>query len=515
MCRQSFSRIQDVLGHRRVFPSVINTRAIAGEIEDELPLEFLGLESFLNETKTSQFIHKTLQIPTRRILNAYLEASGQQKKVFFDNCTSGWAKRSVQTPTPGGDSDEPGAQAAARPPPKTQPDCYVLATDTIASAGDVGDPDNEPYTFDEEFLASGLLHNVRRISLAEHKALHRLRAATMQSYVDGSMPEDFIVHLAHVASKRETGDEQEETRRVESVPGQVFYARALTQAFHYMVSSGVEFEYMATGETLSFLRVRPEDPTTLYHACLFPQYATTPTGAEDDRQLSDDKRARLAVSMLSSITLMALETTPSRVRQRDFNLSQLTRFPQLPASSTAASSPGGSLVSRKRYHRDDSDRDSTDDDDPGDDDDDARSTSSNMDIPARGRRRRSSPLKKQWNASDADGSQRHAGVKRKRGGHRLKLTQPQPPGKLGLQRWDVKGHKPRRPTLPSQRDPSTSRPIRPFCTQGCLRGLIHGEEMDAGCPNLLLHIQAARRDSKSWRPSIKHALTPNELCELI
>ncbi|KAF4125073.1 hypothetical protein GMORB2_3912 [Geosmithia morbida] len=37
--------------------------------------------------------------------------------------------------------------------------------------------------------------------------------------------------------------------------------------------------------------------------------------------------------------------------------------------------------------------------------------------------------------------------------------------------------------------------------------------MDASCPNLLLHIQAVRRDS--WRVSIKHALTPDELRELV
>lgn len=517
-CRQSFSRIQGVLGHRRAFPSVMNMRAVAGEIEDELPSEFLGSESFLNEMKTSQFIHKTLQIPVRRILNAYLEASGQQKKVFFDNCTSGWGKGPMQTSAPGEDGGEPGTQVAARPPPKTQPDCYVLATDTMASPGDVDDPDGDggatQPAFDEDLVSGGPSHNVRRISLAEHKALHRLRAAAVAGYVDGSIPEDYMVQLARVASKRVTGEEQEEaTRRAEKgVPGQVFYARALTQAFHYMVSSGVEFGYMATGETLSFLRVRPEDPTTLlYHACLFPQYITTPTSAEDDRRLSDDERAGLAVSMLSAVTLMALETAPSGVRERNFSLSQLARFPKLPTSSTAPSSPGGSSVSRKRRRREDSDQDSTDGDSPGDDDD-ARSTSSNMDMPARGRRRRSSPLKRQWNVPDADGGQRCAGVKRKRGGH--ELLQPRRPGKPGLMRWDVQGRKPKKPTRPSWRDPSTFRPIRPFCTQGCLRGLVHGEEMDATCPNLLLHIQAARRDSRTWRPS-KHALTPDELRDLM
>ncbi|KAL5596401.1 hypothetical protein BROUX41_006696 [Berkeleyomyces rouxiae] len=524
ICRQSFARIQAVLGYQQVFPSVTNMRAMAQEIEDELPHEFLGSESFLNEMKTSQFIHKTLQIPVRRILNEYLKASGQQKKVFFDNYTSRWGQRSMQTSVLSGDGEESGIQVAARPLPKTQPDCYVLATDTMALPGDMNDSDDDDdgdaNEFSEEFRGSGAVYDVRRISLAEHKALYRLRAATMSRYVDGSIPEDYMVQLARIASKQATGDEQEEVaRRAEKgVPGQVFYARALTQAFHYMVSSGVEFGYIATGETLSFLRVPAEDPTTLlYHACLFPQYVSTPGSTENDGQLSDDERGCLAVSMLSAITLMALETTPSQARERGFNLSQLTRFPELPASSTAASSPGGSSVSRKRRRGEDNDQDNTDNESYGDDDD-GPSTSSNMDMSTGRRHQRTSPLKKQWNTSDADSggpaqTHTHAGMKRERGEHRVVWVKQR--AKPGLRRWDVNGRRPERPTLPSQRDPSTFRPIRPFCTQGCLRGLVHGEEMDPVCPNVLLHMQAARRDSGSLPASVEHALTLDELRELV
>ncbi|KAL5598726.1 hypothetical protein BROUX41_003363 [Berkeleyomyces rouxiae] len=522
ICRQSFARIQAALGHQQVFPSVINMRAMAQEIEDELPREFSGSESFLNEMKTSQFIHKTLQIPVRRILNEYLKASGQQKKVFFDNYTSRWGQRSMQTSALSGDGEESGTQVAARPPPKTQPDCYVLATDTIASLGDMNDLDDDSNAneFGEEFRGSGTVYNVRRISLAEHKALYRLRAATMSRYVDGSIPEDYMVQLARIASKQATGDEQEEVTRLaeRGVPGQVFYARALTQAFHYMVSSGVEFGYIATGETLSFLRVPAEDPTTLlYHACLFPQYVSTPGSTENDGQLSDDERGRLAVSMLSAITLVALETTPSQVRERGFNLSQLTRFPELPASSTAASSPGGSSASRKRRRGEDNSQDNTDNYSYGDDDN-RPSTSSNMDMSTGRRHQRTSPLKKQWNTSDANSdapvqTYTYAGMKRKRGEDRVVWAKQR--AKPGLRRWDVNGRRPKRPTLPSQHDPSTFRPIRPFCTQGCLRGLVHGEEMDPDCPNVLLHMQAAQRDSGYLRASVEHALTLDELCELV
>ncbi|KAL5621341.1 hypothetical protein BROUX41_006811 [Berkeleyomyces rouxiae] len=239
----------------------------------------------------------------------------------------------------------------------------------MASPGDMNDSDDDGdvNVFSEEFRGSGPVYNVRRISLAEHKAVYCLRAATIASSI------------------------------------------------------------------------------------------------EDGEKLSDDERGRLAVSMLSTITLMALETTPSQVRERGSNISQLTRFPELPASSMAASSPGGSSVSYKRRHGEGSDRDNTSNDSYGDDDD-APSILSNMGISTGRRHRRNSPLKNQWN---------------------------------------------------TQRDPSTFRLTRAFCTQGCLRGLVHGEGMDPGCPNVLLHMQAARRDSGSLWISAEHALTLDEPRELV
>jgi hypothetical protein len=45
-------------------------------------------------------------------------------------------------------------------------------------------------------------------------------------------------------------------------------AAVLTQTFHYMIQCGLEYSYITTGEAFVFLRIKEEDPTTLYyHRC--------------------------------------------------------------------------------------------------------------------------------------------------------------------------------------------------------------------------------------------------------
>ena len=92
------------------------------------------------------------------------------------------------------------------------------------------------------------VHNVHRISIAEHKVVHRLRATAVARFADGAIDQDFITQLARVARRATTPTAQEEAAREakRGAPNQVFFARALAQTFHYMVSSGIEYGYLAT-----------------------------------------------------------------------------------------------------------------------------------------------------------------------------------------------------------------------------------------------------------------------------
>ena len=48
-------------------------------------------------------------------------------------------------------------------------------------------------------------------------------------------------------------------------------AAVLTQTFHYMIQCGLEYSYITTGETFVFLRIKEEDPTTLYYHVTVPK----------------------------------------------------------------------------------------------------------------------------------------------------------------------------------------------------------------------------------------------------
>ncbi|EFX06578.1 hypothetical protein CMQ_6899 [Grosmannia clavigera kw1407] len=422
-------------------------RQVLSAIE-ELPSEFLGSEKFLNEAKTSYFLHETLQKPTQRILNAYLRAIKCPKKLYFDKRT-------------------------------TQPDCLVLCADILTSAAELeaaaeteqAEQGVDCFADQGDDVAAepaSTVHHVHRISIAEHKAVHRLRAAAVARYARGTISEDFIGQLAQIARSATasaattttgTAAEPQDANAIAMVqedavrqaergpPGQVFFARALTQAFHYMVASGLEYGYMATGETPSLLRVPKDDRTTLlYHTALFPLYTRLQLGADGQIAAESDTTlppspaltganvdaTQLAVSLLTALSLLAFESQPEPVRQRSINISQLTRFPNAP--KTIAPQPTSRQSGRKRRN---------------DDDDDGR-------------------------GSD-DGNDNDSAV-----------------GDMCSQKRYYKRQR------------------------ACLLGLMRGSELDVKCPNLILHRQALQRDGTDLRTRpTAHAITATELHELV
>lgn len=189
-----------------------------------------------------------------------------------------------------GTGESQGTTATFKPPAKTRPDSLVLCANVLPLPTEVEDAENTD---------ANDIRSVHRVSVGEHKALHRLRSPVVARFLQQRIEEDFMVQLAKSTTpgsaaqedngETSSGTAQEVLQTVlggdqaaaqeahalapKSLPGQVFFARALTQTFHYMVTSGIEFGYMATGETLSLLRISREDPTVLlYYTMLFPEY---------------------------------------------------------------------------------------------------------------------------------------------------------------------------------------------------------------------------------------------------
>lgn len=323
-----------------------------------------------------------------------------------------------------------------------------------------------------------------------------------------------------------------------------------------MVSSGVEFGYLASGETLSFLHVAPEDPSILlYHTALFPEYTrrqidhagrviTSTPDATLSVTIPINERADLrllALSMLSAVGLLAFESRPEPARLRSINISRLPVFPHKAASESSIPSLSSRATSHQPLtrrssegpdHRKRGNEDNRYDDHDGNDGNLKRGR---LAVPAY-RSRRSSPLKRQRSESghaerDAEAwkdSGKQEGLEEFHEWGDLKgpeqadndngehLRGRKRRQMVGLQYISKRSGLPLGPTLPSPLDPSTFRPIRPYCTQACLRSLVQGGDLDYDCPNAVIHAQALRRDGIDLRQRPRgHALTREELCNLV
>ncbi|KAI1154301.1 hypothetical protein F4825DRAFT_472501 [Nemania diffusa] len=518
--QDAFERARAVIGNSSRFPSVLAARAAKESMDDQLPPAFLGSESFRHEPKTSYILHEALQRPAQYVMNAYLDAVGSQIQLYFDNRSAVWQVRtsnstdmmeSEASSNMQGDNESSAGDVVQKLPRKTQPDCLVLASAIIF-------PTPKAVAEEQEEQAARRLRSVYRLVMGEHKPAHRIRATAVSSFNQTPLPENIMIQLAKAKNKTPSGRRRgraqagldaDEAHILDLLPGQVYFANALTQTFHYMVTSGVKYGYLASGETLTLLKLSQDDPTTLLiHSEVFPQYCRT-TLDEPNSSREDTGNIRdLPVSLLCGLCLLAYESTPEPARQRSINVSQLALFPELPPSLSpeSSSSRGSSARGRRRRRR----RDDDDDDNNSHDEDNNRedrggykspsnasSSSASRLCPPAHQPRMSSPLKRQRSASH------------------------QSPEHQATNSSNVNDKKKRRimlPSLPSPFDPSTFRPIRPYCTQACLRGLVQDEGIDYSCPNVLLHLEAQRRACrrlKGPRWGERHAITVDELRELV
>ena len=94
-------------------------------------------------------------------------------------------------------------------------------------------------------------------------------------------------------------------------------AAAVTQTFSYMIENGLEYEYLGTGEAFVFLRVREDDPETVYYRLYVPN---DDVGEETGWQpnSSDENQLNLtAVAQVSAFCLQAVKAIPRSQEWRE------------------------------------------------------------------------------------------------------------------------------------------------------------------------------------------------------
>ncbi|KAF3484070.1 uncharacterized protein GIQ15_03394 [Arthroderma uncinatum] len=236
---------------------------------------------------------------------------------------------------------------------------------------------------------------------------------------------------------------------------------AITQTFDYMIKEGLEYGYLTTGDAFVFLRIKEEDPTTLYW------HLTNPEQDAAAWCNGSFAHSRTAISLVLSFCLMAVSSQRRSQEWRSNAFSALrtwavdveyvlSKIPEeerrrtpsvssyIPSSPLSSPSPNPDPNNQPRRSR--------------------RlqgSCADSDDLP---------------NRPPSDDSEEEE----EPGNHH----EPNPTGK----RFAVVMSPPRPPPSKRQRSPDRE-PNRRYCTQRCLVGLANKSALDLACPNIMVHQQ--------------------------
>ncbi|KAK9245763.1 hypothetical protein V1506DRAFT_521583 [Lipomyces tetrasporus] len=181
-------------------------------------------------------------------------------------------------------------------------DNHANALDDIYSAvPDVEDPSSVPRPKPDQFCIHRVNGNTNALlTTAEYKPPHKL---TVEHLRAGLRPMQFWEEVV----RRETTptDENEKSRyEAEQQTGSV-----LVQQYHAMVHEGLQYSYITNGLALVLLRVRYNDPSTLYY------YLCEPNMEVD---LADDQSLELPRTSIARVLCICLMSFLSPVRDHEW-----------------------------------------------------------------------------------------------------------------------------------------------------------------------------------------------------
>ncbi|EFX01415.1 hypothetical protein CMQ_6357 [Grosmannia clavigera kw1407] len=319
------------------------------------------------------------------------------------------------------------------------------------------------------------------VLVGEYKAAHKLPAQKLCTVLSRPPKEDFFIQAvrqmgktsstesstvaaplpANVSRTAPTINEEQELETED-----IFVARVICQAYHYMIASGLEFGYVASGDGFIFLRVLEDDPQTLYYFwSVFPVSSVpeqiTHQGNDDAGNLAVifRKPHQTALVYLASLCMLAVKSVIRPMSWIDAREKDLKRWPApydevVPISTMALLPPALDPPNKDKDSGEDNGR-------AGSGGKGSRGEST--------KRPRSSYLSESSHSTHTSDSTKTAST----------------PFTIEL------------PTLP-------------YCTQACLHGLCIGAPLDSRCPNVALH-RAARPQQSQQLQQEGHPLTAAEV----
>lgn len=303
------------------------------------------------------------------------------------------------------------------------------------------------------------------LTTVEYKPPHKLSAASLRA---GLRRMDF---WEEVVRPNFVPTEETEKLRYNAIR---LTGSALTQEYHLMIQEGVEYSYLTVGLALVLLRVRTEDPGTLYyHLC------------EPVREIdaSDGHGFEKPLSAVARVLCLCLMSFRSQVRGQQWRKDAREKLQKW----TTSFSYEHSNIPRKELQRDPPDspfNSSFSDDGNASEYQPSRHVSpveahtqqNRMRTRSGGRCAPENPTRHDSPGSDPDAPS---------GGHHQKGSSPN-----GSSSSSPSTQRKESTTDASGRQSHTTQRMNaPFCTQRCLLGLQKGGLLDDRCPNVSVHRQ--------------------------
>ncbi|OAA63384.1 metalloprotease m41 [Niveomyces insectorum RCEF 264] len=513
----TFGRLKETFGSTAILPSLTDVQGFR---------RYLSVDAAADGLDIRPFIRACVEKPAAIIVSEYLRLHAHPtiRTIWFKNNAYGLHLPEHDTTSIEGHRillDLPEAATATTTAAATG--AAETAAETAESAGGKGKEDgggeppkkksNSPTKqigYPDRWGLALRHDGLRAICfVGEHKAAHKFTPGMLQAVLEPPPPESFFSDLL----KRKLAEDKAGGQTTASEPGieggepssaaaaatvtttqrppataTRAVAHALCQAFHYMITAGLEFGYIASGEGLVFLRVFEDDPCTLYYYSIVFPVPRLPDEAQRRDANRNVRPPRLtAAAYMCSFCLWALDAT---VRSAAWIRAATTNVAQWPTPYDQITLP---LLARVPYLPP-----PNEDDDGGGGGGGGGGGSNNGDgggAPsgngAGEQRRRAKRTHSQSQASSsvatgaADARTDAAGLQ----GYVAKICH----------------YVVRRPSLP-------------YCTQGCLLGLHRGLPLDEKCPNVQLHREAAAIATAATAPSgreqeqqVYHTLTVDEL----
>ncbi|KAM5451187.1 hypothetical protein MaudCBS49596_003892 [Microsporum audouinii] len=284
----------------------------------------------------------------------------------------------------------------------------------------------------------------------EYKAGHKLLPGNVRT---GLQPSNFWEEVVQ-AHEIPVDKEEKLIYNAQQISG-----AAITQVFDYMIREGVEYGYLTTGEVFIFLRIKEDDPTTLYYHLAEP---IRDAEAQNGKLFSPSSTAIFSVLTLC---LLALRSAKRDQEWRSRAISNLHTW-AVDVEYILAKMPV-----KERYRA------------PSDS---SYTPSSPPSSPVQQEQSRQS-RRLQGRCADHDDTTNNPPSDSSEGEDPSNRNALFPGGK----RFAVVISPPREPPakrLQSQEERRRNRePDRKYCTQKCLAGLATRGVLDQACPNVALH----------------------------